>query len=367
MGGLVTSHGVGLAVPDWPTTYGYNMFFFPFSKWIGGVFYEHSHRLIASAVGLLTAVLAAWIWTRETVGRARWIGLAAIAIPLGLIGVRTQTMFVALAILAVLVIVFAFFRLKSDSAPIRWLALIAFAAVLIQGVLGGLRVTQLKDEIGIFHGTLAQLFFVLVCIIAVLTSPGWSRTKLSIYDGGALRYLYLFATGMILLQLIIGASMRHQHAGLAIPDFPLAYGKLWPDTDPAAIERYNSARFEVVAAQPITALGVLLQMLHRIVAFSIALLVGAATIRTWKRFGWHSGFTRGTVLWATLICCQILLGAATIWTNKAADVATAHVAVGALSLVTGTVLTFSAYRILQPSREPAEAIAISARKVEVPA
>jgi len=65
VGGLVTSHGVGMSVPDWPNTYGYNMFFFPFSKWAGGIFYEHSHRLLASAVGLLTTVLALWFFGRS--------------------------------------------------------------------------------------------------------------------------------------------------------------------------------------------------------------------------------------------------------------------------------------------------------------
>src|SRR5215468_8839502 len=62
LGGLVTSHGAGMAVPDWPNTYGYNMFFFPMSKWVGGIFYEHTHRLIASGVGLLTTILALWVW-----------------------------------------------------------------------------------------------------------------------------------------------------------------------------------------------------------------------------------------------------------------------------------------------------------------
>src|SRR5262245_34726670 len=94
IGGLVTSHEAGMAVPDWPTTYGYNMFFFPISHWIGGVFYEHTHRLWASLVGLLTAVLAAWIWMRESRNTmARWIGLSAIVLTLGLMGVRTQPMF----------------------------------------------------------------------------------------------------------------------------------------------------------------------------------------------------------------------------------------------------------------------------------
>src|SRR5262245_858899 len=74
IGGLVTSHGVGMAVPDWPNTYGYNMFLFPFSKWVGGILYEHSHRLTASFVGVLTTVLALWLWARETKGKNRFQG-----------------------------------------------------------------------------------------------------------------------------------------------------------------------------------------------------------------------------------------------------------------------------------------------------
>src|ERR1700688_2834795 len=75
-GGLVTSHGVGMAVPDWPNTFGYNMFFFPFSQWVGGVFYEHSHRLIASGVGLCTTILALWLHGRAARPLLRWSGLA---------------------------------------------------------------------------------------------------------------------------------------------------------------------------------------------------------------------------------------------------------------------------------------------------
>ena len=65
IGGLVTSHEAGMSVPDWPNTYGYNMFLFPIGQWVGGVFYEHTHRLLASAVGLLTVVLAVWLWRRD--------------------------------------------------------------------------------------------------------------------------------------------------------------------------------------------------------------------------------------------------------------------------------------------------------------
>src|SRR2546422_3222051 len=86
IGGLVTSHGVGMAVPDWPNTYGYNMFLFPFSKWVGGILYEHSHRLMAALVGLLTTVLAVWLWVRETRGRNRWLGVGTIVLALTLMG-----------------------------------------------------------------------------------------------------------------------------------------------------------------------------------------------------------------------------------------------------------------------------------------
>jgi len=366
MGGLVTSHGVGMAVPDWPTTYGYNMFFFPFSQWVGGVFYEHSHRLIASAVGLLTAILAVWVWLRQPAGNQRRIVLCGIIATLGLMGVRTQAMFIALALVAVAVVIFAVSQAKADPHPLRWIVLTAFALVLIQGVLGGLRVTQLKDEIGIFHGTLAQIFFALVCAIAIITSGRWARSKIGVYDGGSLRYLYLLATGMIFLQLIICSTMRHQHAGLAIPDFPLAYGGLWPATDAASIETYNQTRVEISATNSITASGVLLQMAHRLNAAVVLVLVLVACVKTVRRFGWRSGFSKGAACWSGLIICQALLGAATIWTNKAADVATAHVALGALSLVTGTALVLWAGRCFQPAARTVEPVSL-VTKSEVPA
>ena len=79
VGGLVTSKGAGMSVPDWPTTYGYNMFLFPYSKWVGGIFWEHSHRLIASGVGFLTLILAAVTFWKEKRTWVRWLAVAAVA------------------------------------------------------------------------------------------------------------------------------------------------------------------------------------------------------------------------------------------------------------------------------------------------
>ena len=79
IGGLVTSHEAGMSVPDWPTSYGYNMFFFPLNKWWhgGNIFYEHSHRLFASGVGFLTTILMVWLWMKEPRKWMKWLGVAA--------------------------------------------------------------------------------------------------------------------------------------------------------------------------------------------------------------------------------------------------------------------------------------------------
>ncbi len=300
VGGVVTSKGVGMAVPDWPTTFGYNPFFFPFSKWVGGIFYEHSHRLVASGVGLLTTILAVWLWLKE---ERRWL---------------------------------------------RWLGVIAFLAVSVQGVLGGLRVTQLKDELGIFHAALAQLFFVLVCGIALFTSKWWRNAAPSRLKA-EFRTVSI-ATALIFVQLVIGAAMRQQHAGLAIPDFPLAYGKVWPAMDEVSVARYNQTRLESTAAHPITASGVALQMTHRMLAGLILISVLIAAGKTLRRFGAQPLPGRLALLWIALIAIQIGLGAATIWTNKSADIATAHVAVGALSLATGAMLILTSPRSIPNPR-----------------
>jgi heme a synthase len=315
LGGLVTSHEAGMSVPDWPTSYGYNMFALPIKFWKGGAFFEHTHRLLASAVGFLTTILAVWLWLKDS---RKWM---------------------------------------------HWLGVIAFLLVVAQGVLGGLRVTMKMDSLGVFHGAVAQTFFVLTCAIALFTSRFWkkleniqqptsnnqhpvagNRSTAEKLDVGcsmldvrcsSLRNHVLFVTILIFAQLLIGATMRHQHAGLAIPDFPAAYGKFWPDTSAAAVANYNTHRLEINGENPITAFQIVLQMIHRLVAVLILAGVAAAAWLARKRLGGKDPLVKLAMFWLALIFAQIALGAATIWTNKAADVATAHVMVGALSLVTG--------------------------------
>lgn len=351
LGGMVTSTEAGMAVPDWPTTYGENMFLFPFSQWIGGIFFEHSHRLLASGVGMLTVLLSGWLWCRETAGRARWIGLTWIVAGMGLIGARRQLMFVVLASVALLVILFCFYKLSGAERPMRWWAMIAYSLVLVQGTLGGLRVTEMNDELGIVHGTIAQLFFVLVCALALVTSRHWPRISRARMETGVtgLRTAILGATLLIFFQLILGASMRHQHAGLAVPDFPLAYGQVWPPTDEVSVTEANRKRLDPREFQPITANHILLHMTHRISAVVILGAMIGCCLAARRKAGAGSVIARTTDAWLGLVCLQAVLGAATVWSQKSAEVATLHVMTGALCLVVGGMLTIALFRVSKSS------------------
>jgi len=360
IGGLVTSHGAGMAVPDWPNSYGYTMFAFPFSKWrVGGILYEHSHRLVATFVGLLTAVLTLWLWVRETRGRGRWLGVGAIVMVLGLMGIRALPVYITLACLALVVGGFSLYQIKNNFAALRWWGALAFAAVILQGVLGGLRVVWLKDQIGIFHAALAQMFFALTCLIALFTSR-WGRglgveeKRENRQRTDAIQNVFAWllpATALLIFaQLILGATMRHQHAGLAIPDFPLAYGKVWPSMDAASVTHYNQQRQEITAVNPITAIQIGLQMAHRIMAL---LICGAVAFCAWsarRKLGASHPVSKLTLAWFGLILTQALLGAATIWSDKAADVATAHVMVSAMALALGAIVSIVASRSLVLAR-----------------
>lgn len=299
-GGLVTSKGVGLAVPDWPTTFGYNMFFFPISQWVGGIFYEHTHRLIASLVGFLTIILAFWLAFTKV---ARWI---------------------------------------------RVLGWISLGAVIFQGVLGGLRVTLLKDEIGIFHAGLAQAFLGSLVLLALAVSPIWARLRQrrSVVPARGFALAAILICALIYGQLGLGAAMRHQHRDLAILDFPFAYGQVLPATDAATLARINQAR-DAQALSTVSAGQIWLQMTHRLVAALIGLAIAGFRWAMRRQANLPPLLARLSNLWFSLVLIQIALGAWTIWSNKAADIATAHVAVGALLFGCGIAISAILLRLRQ--------------------
>jgi cytochrome c oxidase assembly protein subunit 15 len=358
VGGLVTSHEAGMAVPDWPNSFGYNMFLFPVSQWAGGILYEHSHRLVASIVGVLVVALTRWLGGSRSRSLLAIIGLMELLGGFMLLRVSPELKGAGYFLSGIggVVLAAGIVWIKNEPAakPLPVLGWIAFWAVQVQGLVGGLRVVLSQDEIGIFHAALAQLFFVLLCVIAFLTSAVAAEVTRLESQGksqpfrevraslprllGFLMQPPAVITFLIFFQLLLGATMRHQHAGLAIPDFPLAYGKLWPAMDSDAIRTYNALRIETTNVNSITGFQVGLQMAHRAVALGILILIALWTRRVARRFGARSGLTKLAFVWLGLVIIQATLGAATIWSNKAADIATAHVVVGALLLANGALL-----------------------------
>jgi cytochrome c oxidase assembly protein subunit 15 len=212
-----------------------------------------------------------------------------------------------------------------------------------------LRVTLLNDEIGIFHAFLVQLFFGLLIVIALATSGLWQR--ISVMDVPAVRTRSLartviFTTVVIYLQLGLGATMRHQHRDLAILDFPAAYGQFIPTVTTAKLAEINAWR-NARALSEVTPFQIWLQMAHRFLALVIAAGVIACLFRA------RAAELRGTPLarlsdaWFLLLAGQITLGAWVIWSDKAADIATAHVALGAIMLALGIAISTICLRSLQ--------------------
>ena len=269
VGGLVTSKGAGLAVPDWPTTFGYNMFLYPWSKMVGNVFYEHSHRLVASAVGLLTIALTVAFWLRE---RRHWL---------------------------------------------RWLGIAALLLVILQGVIGGLRVVLLENTLAIFHAAFAQAFFALTVSLAIFTSAKWSvePQDKSIADGGRLGRLCAVTTGLIYVQAIFGAVLRHTG------------------------ERVDA---------------------HLFFAALVALHVVLVLVRIMKFHGDLPKLTRPACFLGALLLLQLMLGIGSYFgkfismlglsMGTLVLLTTTHLIMGALMLATSLMLTLRAYRLSTTSK-----------------
>jgi cytochrome c oxidase assembly protein subunit 15 len=269
IGGLVTSKGAGLAVPDWPTTFGHSMFFYPWSKMVGNIFYEHSHRLVASGVGLLTIALTLSFWFQERRDWLRRLGLAALLL------------------------------------------------VILQGVIGGLRVVLLEHTLAIVHAAFAQAFFALTVSLAIFTSPDWrsESTNPPIADSGRLSRLCAVTTGLIYLQAIFGAVLRHTG------------------------ERVDA---------------------HLFFALLVTFHVIFVLLRIVKSHAQRPKLTRPAYVLAVLLLLQLVLGAGSYFgkftsmlglpITALVTLTTTHLVTGALMLATSLLLTLRAYRFSTTSK-----------------
>lgn len=311
MGGLVTSHHAGMSVPDWPNSYHYNMFLFPPRLWIGGILYEHTHRLMGSVVGFLSLCLAAWAWRREILMQPRREG---------------------------------------TNRGLQYLTLAVLGAVILQGALGGLRVVLVNLDLAIVHACVAQAFFCLAALTALASSRWWISAPRATIMYPAARHFIYFAGICVLaiyLQLILGATMRHHDAGLAIPDVPLSYGKLIPPTNSLQLREINQLRAWDLNLDPVTLGQIWLHMAHRIGALVVTALLLMLMISVIRH---HRGgpLPKLSLLLGCLLTLQLTLGVLTVIFRKPADVASAHVAVGALVLLTAWGMFVCALRMYAP-------------------
>lgn len=279
-GALVTSLGAGLAVPDWPTTFGHSMFAFPLSKMAGGVLVEHSHRLMGSLVGILTIFTAgALLWRDER----RWM---------------------------------------------RALGVAALALVILQGVLGGMRVVLVKLDLAVVHACAAQLFFGLMAGIALVTSRAWARSEGAFLASPPLARLAALAAGTLYLQTALGAYLRHTG------------------------ERADA------------------HLMFAVVAAAAALWAAARAIR---ECGSHPAVARAATLVWVLLAVQIVLGLAafvgkyTEWADPVLSywvvvaLTAAHVAGGSLLFAAALVLAIWLRRFQVAAPEPARSGALPGR------
>lgn len=295
-GGMVTSTGSGLSVPDWPLSYG-----MVFPPMVGGVFYEHGHRMIATCVGFLTLLLVIFV------------GLSPVP------------------------------------KAVKKLTLLALLAVIAQGVLGGLTVLfYLPVAISSAHAILGQTFFLLTITIAYRLSDEWyALPRPKTHHPYKAKFMKILCSliGLLYLQLLVGALMRHTESGLAIYDFPLNAGSLIPTFDQTMLDKINQWRFSnnLVDVQMYQ---VIVHFMHRVGALVVVTSFISMALWAWKHFK-KSPELMKSLYWVMMVLfLQVMLGMITIWSGKMPVPTSFHVAVGALLLGLTTFFTLRVYRSL---------------------
>lgn len=274
-GGFTTSIGAGMVFPDWPLS---NGSLNP-EGWLENqaMLAEHSHRLLGMVIGFLTLSLAIWIWVKDS---RKWMKVLAIA---------------------------------------------SLIAVVLQGLLGGFRVLFNSLQFAMIHGCLAQVFLCMLVSIAAGQSSWWFRDlKFPQKGSRKIKGFGLFVCGLIFVQLIIAAIMRHSGAGLAIPDFPFVTptGGLIPE----------SWNFRVS-----------IHYAHRVMALIIvvAYIYWSSRILTTQTLDGRIKLFCGIGL--LLLFTQVTLGAMVIWSYRSPIPTTVHVIVGAFLFATTWLITFFQY------------------------
>lgn len=294
VGGLVTTYEAGMAVPDWPNTYGYNLFLYPWQTWLFGpwdLFIEHGHRLLGATVGLLTIGLCAALW---------W---------------------------------------KDDRRWAKWLGLVALAGVIAQGMLGGMRVLLDERVLARLHGSVGPAFFAFAVCLVALTSRRWRSEEhaLASPTAGRFQNLAVLTAMLAYLQLLIGAHLRHPSLDWspsmfqAIVVFHLLFAAaLWAHSLMLVARLRWLAGVSRAVARPAWILFAL-----------VTLQIGLGGLTWLENYGWY--------FWSETraVAATHVVQAHSQWQ---ALVTTAHVATGSLILATSALVALQSFRWL--ARQP---------------
>ena len=311
LGGLVTSTGAGLAVPDWPNSFGYNMFALPWGRWLGegsftsGVFQEHAHRLLGTVTGLAAITLCGWAWFRER-------------------------------------------------NPIVWsLATLILLAVIVQGLMGGFRVTEQSRLLSFLHGVFGQVVFGLMAATVAYTGRWWRAAPRRVAAARRPAALGVMALLLVLTQLGLGAAMRHDAGrnhltgsgpGLAVPDWPTSYGHVVPPVSASGVARANAARAEI-DLPPTTVGDIWLHTAHRLGAYAtLAVVLSLAFVAVRRRADLGGAWPLAAAA-GGLVLLQATLGVLTVLYRKPADIATTHQAIGAILLAVTVAAVLKLWRL----------------------
>jgi heme a synthase len=384
LGGLVTTHQAGMSVPDWPNSFGYNMFALPWDQWIGqyagGIFYEHSHRLLGTLVGLLalTATFIAWGPSRSPrvrrfLGTAAFLSFGLFLVTLGYAWLmrgsdrideaaykRLTHLFSGFASLGIISFIAWLCRRRDEVGWRRWLATLLLGCIILQGIKGGLRVGESSLLLAKAHGVFGQLVFALAVFTVLATSRWWASTRKLVGHDRFVNKLAIGVLALVVLQLALGALMRHDPlrsastndggAGLAIPDWPLHYGKLVPPLAASEIADVNRARLTDFGEPllPTSTAAIHLHFSHRLGAYLTSVVIIATAFHVWFRTRRASISVVAAAL-LMLVVGQLTLGVLTVLWRKPADIATAHQANGALLLAAAVLLVAMCMRVNRKS------------------
>jgi heme a synthase len=289
IGGLVTTTGAGMAVPDWPNTYGYNLFLYPWETWVFGpwkLFIEHGHRLFGTLVGMITIGFLISTWVCQRKSSLRWLGVAAIV------------------------------------------------GVLLQGILGGMRVLAGEVLIAQVHGCVGPAFFAFTIALAAITSERWREAQPIDSPGIAkLERLGLIITFLAFLQIVLGSQLRHLPTSARPGDFRLALhfhlfvaAALWAHIILLAIRSRRTCLQEGWIMRPVTGLSI---------AIVVQIVLGLATWVTKYGFPvWLNNYDFAAAFRPT---------ADAPWQIS---IATAHVAIGSMILGTSLLIAMRSRRLV---------------------